>query len=226
MKKITTKDNSITYYNKQYDETYHSKSGAKEESIKKFVKPCEKVIEANDIVKVLDICFGIGYNTAALLDYILTKYPNKKIYITAIEKDIEIINKILENDESGFKNYEIIRELVKNKTEKHNKTYFKYNNNNIKIKLIVDDARETIKQLNNKFNIVFLDAFSPNKCPELWEENFIKDISNNMQNKAILTTYSCARIVRDNLKKAKLSVYDGPCVGRRAPSTIAIKTFV
>ena len=44
-----------------------------------------------------------------------------------------------------------------------------------------------------------------------------------MNKKGILTTYSCARQVRENLKKAGFIVKDGPCVGRRAPATIALK---
>lgn len=216
MIKIKTEDDSITFYNDKYEETYHSKTGAKEESIKKFVEPCKEVIEANDTIKVLDICFGIGYNTAALLDYIAENYPNKKVFITALENDYEIINKIPENDSSGFKSYGKIQELIKNK-----KKSYKYKDENIMMKLIIADARESIKQLKNKFDIVFLDPFSPKKCPELWSEGFIKDIKEHMEDKAILTTYSCARTVKDNLKNNGLVVNDGPCVGRRSPSTIA-----
>jgi tRNA U34 5-methylaminomethyl-2-thiouridine-forming methyltransferase MnmC len=38
-----------------------------------------------------------------------------------------------------------------------------------------------------------------------------------------LATYSCARVVRENLVAAGFSVSDGPCVGRRAPGTVAVK---
>jgi len=48
-----------------------------------------------------------------------------------------------------------------------------------------------------------------------------KEIKNRMGKNSILTTYSCARIVRDNLRKAGFKVFDGPKVGRRGPSTIA-----
>ena len=40
MKKVTTNDNSVTFYNEKYSEHYHSTSGAEEEAIKKFVEPC------------------------------------------------------------------------------------------------------------------------------------------------------------------------------------------
>jgi tRNA U34 5-methylaminomethyl-2-thiouridine-forming methyltransferase MnmC len=38
-----------------------------------------------------------------------------------------------------------------------------------------------------------------------------------------LATYSCARVVRDNLKNAGFQIFDGPKLWRRGPSTIAVK---
>ena len=68
---------------------------------------------------------------------------------------------------------------------------------------------------------MFLDPFSPPKNPELWTESFFREVKKLMKPKAILATYSCARIVRDNLKKAGFIVKDGPIIGRRSPSTLA-----
>ena len=44
-----------------------------------------------------------------------------------------------------------------------------------------------------------------------------------MKKESKLATYSCAGQVRRNLKEVGFKIKDGPCVGRRAPSTIAIK---
>jgi len=63
MKKIITKDGSVTFKNESYDETYHSTSGALEEAFEKFAKPCN----LKDGMNVLDICFGIGYNSLAAI---------------------------------------------------------------------------------------------------------------------------------------------------------------
>ena len=94
-----------------------------------------------------------------------------------------------------------------------------YKENNIKI--ILGDARETVKKLNEKFDVVFLDPFSPKKCTELWTEVFFSDVKKLMKKNGILATYSCARSVRDNLRKLVFVVEDGPCIGRKSPSTIA-----
>ena len=60
-----TQDGSIGLYDKALDEIYHSKFGAKKESFEKFVEPCF-ILKKNGLdknLKLLDICFGIGYNT-------------------------------------------------------------------------------------------------------------------------------------------------------------------
>ena len=65
---------------------------------------------------------------------------------------------------------------------------------------------------------VFIDL---KKNPELWTEEFFKQLRKLIKPDGILTTYSCAGNVRRNLKAAGFQVKDGPCVGRRSPSTIA-----
>ena len=54
MKLVKTNDNSYTFHSDKYDETYHSTSGALEESLKKFVEPCG----IKDGMNILDIGFG------------------------------------------------------------------------------------------------------------------------------------------------------------------------
>jgi chorismate dehydratase len=87
---------------------------------------------------------------------------------------------------------------------------------------LVCDALEAVKKIKLKFDIIFLDPFSPKKNPELWTETFFKELRRLINKDGILTTYSCAGIVRRNLKSAGFTVKDGPCVGRRSPSIIAL----
>jgi len=199
MKLIKTKDSSYTFLNEELNETYHSISGAIEESFEKFVKPCSNFKNP----KILDICFGIGYNSCAALDY----FDNCSI--VAIEKDEEILDKI-KSLNPDFKNYETIKKVSRE---------LEYKN----IILLIGDARVIIKNLSNEFDIVFLDPFSPKKCPELWTLEFFEEIHKIMKEDSILTTYSCAKQIRNNLKEVGFIVKDGPSIGRRSPSTIAIK---
>ena len=201
MQKVLTKDGSYTLLSEKYSEHYHSTSGAAEEAFKKFVEPCRIAeLAKSGSVKILDICFGLGYNSAAAIDVALKENPNCKMEIIGIETDSFVLEQI-ENMKTSFENYSNLKNIVK-------------------IKL--GDARKVVKEIDSGFDAVFLDPFSPKKCPELWTFEFFSDIIKLMKPGAVLATYSCARIVRENLKKAGFIVKDGPSVGRRAPSTIAI----
>ncbi|MFW6013738.1 MAG: tRNA (5-methylaminomethyl-2-thiouridine)(34)-methyltransferase MnmD [Candidatus Nanoarchaeia archaeon] len=212
MEELITRDSSVTFYNKEYEDIYHSKSGAIEEATEKFARPALEHIKriGKKEITLLDICFGLGYNSCAVIDLVKENIEDFKISITGIEKDIKIIEKIKEI-QPEFKNYNLIK---------------KARNGNVKeesifIQLIIKDALEVIENLNEKYDIVFHDPFAPKKHPELWTKEFFVKVSSCMNRGGKLYTYSCARSVRDALKEAGFSIEDGPKVGRRAPSTIA-----
>jgi len=219
MREIITGDSSVTFHSDEYDEAYHSVTGAVEEAFKKFVEPThiEGLAELG-VVSILDVCFGLGYNSAAAIDKIMEVNPDCKIIIVGLEKDKDILNKI-PGISPQIKNYDIIKELVKNSKDSTNN--YEYADNNIRINLLVCDALESVKNIKLKFDIIFHDPFSPKKNPELWTEDFFKELRKHIKKDGILTTYSCAGIVRRNLKAAGFEVKDGPCVGRRSPSTLA-----
>ena len=205
MKLTPTKDNSYTFFNEEYQEAYHSLTGALEEAQKKYVEP----LEVKDGHCILDICFGLGYNTFAAMQHA------KHLTIIALEKDTEILQnlQILEINQTYNT---IIKEVAKKHT---------YKDDNYEITLLLGPAQETIKKISEKVDIVFLDPFSPKKNPELWTKEFFQDIYKTMKPGAKLATYSCARTVRDNLKAVGFTVIDGPSVKRRGPSTNAIKPY-
>ncbi|RMF05353.1 hypothetical protein D6764_04890, partial [Candidatus Woesearchaeota archaeon] len=100
--------------------------------------------------------------------------------------------------------------------------------NGVKISVVLEDATLSARVLLEEgadgfFDVVFLDAFSPSKNRELWSSEFIGNLFKMCKKGAYLTTFSCARIVRENLKRAGFEVGDGPRVGRRGPSTVAFK---
>jgi tRNA U34 5-methylaminomethyl-2-thiouridine-forming methyltransferase MnmC len=202
MKFIKTDDGSYAAYSEEYNELYKSNTGAAEEALKKFVEPCQ--IQEN--MSILDIGFGLGYNIAAAMQ------NAKHLKIVSLEKNLVDIN-LLEVPDSLKHSYEKIKKCTKD---------LHYKDEYVEITIIQGDAVQTIKKINEKFDAVFLDPFSPSKNPELWTADFFKDIKERMKKNARLATYSCAGIVRRNLKEAGFAVKDGPRVGRRSPSTIAV----
>lgn len=219
MRRIITKDLSVTFHNERFNESYKCLGGAASESRIKFVGPCRIAeLAKQGSIKILDVCFGLGYNAAAAIDTSLESNPNCKLEIIGLENDPEVFGIIKEVD-APFKNYNIIKKLSTNNSE--------FTGNNVKIKIVLDDARKSVKNLgkenDEKFDAVFFDPFSPKKCPELWTLEFLDGIKKLMKKGAVLATYSCATHVRNKLQELGFEVSDGPIFGRKSPSTIAIR---
>jgi tRNA U34 5-methylaminomethyl-2-thiouridine-forming methyltransferase MnmC len=208
MKLIETKDGSFTAFNAKYDETYHSISGAEEEAFEKHVK----ALGLEDEMRILDFCFGLGYNSLAATTMA------SDLEITALENDIEIIREMKninlpEKLGTKFKTFSRLAEQTET-TDSDGNT----------INLIIGDATKKIKELpENYFDRVYFDPFSPKKQPEMWTEEVFRDVFFVMKNGGKLSTYSCAKSVRTNMTAAGFQIKDGPSVGRKSPATIAEK---
>ena len=139
--KLRTNDGSETLHNKEYNEYYHSKSGAVEESVEKYVKPCKiSEIAKKGHIKILDVGFGLGYNVIAAIDAALQSNPNAEIEIISLEKDLKLDE--LKELENSLKHYDIIEKL---EYDPITKSYL-YEDKNIFLKIKIGNAIETIKK--------------------------------------------------------------------------------
>ena len=70
-----TNDGSVGLFSPEADDIYHSTYGALSEAYEKFILPAnlEKYFETHKQIKVLDICYGIGYNTKSFLNFLIEK---------------------------------------------------------------------------------------------------------------------------------------------------------
>lgn len=105
-----TQDGSIGLYSYADDDVYHSKFGALTESWEKFVLPSgiEEKLNTVPNIRVLDVCYGIGYNTKALMSYVINANNNfiKQKNKNKLEKFLEkILRKNKKN--KSLKNYNI-----------------------------------------------------------------------------------------------------------------------
>jgi len=216
IKKITTADNTESFLNETVGESYHSHSGAVEEAYKKYVVPCNiKELAQKGSIKILDVCFGIGYNSAMAISTALEVNPNCHIEVVGLENDPEIIKKMQEIN-PPIPYFHKYKQLTPETLQ--------FIDGNIKVTLLIGDARVEVKKLSNDyFDAIFFDPFSPKTAPDMWAVDFFKEMYRVLNAKGILATYSCARIVRDNLRSAEFTYDDGPIVGRRGPGTIAFK---
>lgn len=146
----------------------------------------------NRPLRILDICFGLGYNAMLALDYfkICEIYSPEKDYLLQ-----ELYNFPYHNIKDSKK---ILSALSKNSLYKHNKQAIYYLHGN---------AIKHILQFNHGFfDIVFQDAFSQQHNPELWDLHYFQILYNITTSPCIITTYAKARCVLEAAKQAGFNV--------------------
>lgn len=214
-----TDDGSYTFYSAEFGQTFHSKYGAKAESIYKFAIPTLLAAKASrGHLRLLDICYGLGYNTAAALATIWQANPACTVELVALELDrtvpLAAIDRQLLVDWAA----PIPQRLAQLASQERVEC------DRLQAQLLIGDARQTIASIKARgycADAIFLDPFSPLSCPQLWTVEFIALVASCCARDGRIATYSCAAAVRTALREASLHVADTNPVGRKAPGTIA-----
>ena len=209
-------DGSYTAYSKEYDEHYHStKDGALYESLVKHVQPAFKNQENKKEIYILDICYGLGFNTLATLLYHQQNSLKSKLYIYSPELDSSLVKslKTFTYPEEFEQFKDIINAIVDDGI---------YEDDNFYIEVFLGDAREYIKRFENKFDVVYQDAFSPGSNPILWTKEYFSDIKNAIKSDGILTTYSIALATRLALYENDFNIYINSGEGFRKATVASI----
>jgi tRNA U34 5-methylaminomethyl-2-thiouridine-forming methyltransferase MnmC len=202
---ITSKDGTHTIYDKEIDEHYHSVFWAYTESQHVFINNGLNYSGKNPL-NVLEIGFGTGLN--AFLAMVEGQKNNRIIFYEAIEL------------------YPLVPELTRNLNyveliaPSFSSLFFEMHNcewnkqiaitKSFNLKKILGDALEI--EFTNIYDVVFFDAFSPDKQPEMWDGRLFEKIYKAMNTGGVLTTYCAKGIVKRALKEIgfKVEVLPGP----------------
>ena len=214
-----TADGSFTFFSSEFGEAFHSNHGARQEAQLKFVEPTQLRQKAQQsTLRLLDVCYGLGYNTAAALATIWAVNPSCYVEVVGLEFDC------------GVPQAAIAHHLLNNWSQPipqiltHLATEHRVQTDRLKATLLIGDARATIQvvqQSGFQADAIFLDPFSPPNCPQLWTVEFLERVAKCLCSSGILATYSCAAAVRTALMAAGLKIGSTPPVGRRSPGTVA-----
>jgi len=187
---VLCEDGTNTLYSKEFDEPYHStKDGALHESLEKHVKPALVFTKNKRQLTILDICFGLGYNTFATLYYIKKQNLSTQVHILSPEFDEELVRSLHTFDYPP--EFENIKYIIKAISQD-----LCYEDEQFKIEILLGDARKSIPKIKEKIDIIYQDAFSPAHNPLLWTREYFKDVRAICKEDALLTTYSTAAAIR------------------------------
>ena len=187
---VLCEDGTHTLFSIEFDEPYHStKDGALHESLEKHVKPALVLSKDKTNLTILDICFGLGYNTFSTLHYIQTQGLNTKVHILSPEFDEGLVRSL---DTFDFPpEFDSIKHIIKSISQD-----LYYEDEQFKIEILLGDARKSIPNIQEKVDIIYQDAFSPVHNPLLWTTEHFRDIRAICKEDALLTTYSTAAAIR------------------------------
>ena len=202
LKTILTKDGSISLRSLFYHENFHSLEGALKETENKFINPSDLKRFENKSINVLDICFGLGYNSASLFNKLIKQ--NSSINWYALEIDNRPLGYSLENKFFQKLWHPKVLKIFKSLYEKchYKDKYFECN-------IFWGDARKEIKNIpkNINFDLIYLDGFSPQKCPQVWSFEFIDKIYQKLNPHGYLITYSSSAAVRKTFRNLGLNIF-------------------
>lgn len=213
---VATKDGSHTLFSQRYNQHYHNPDdGAINEALTKHIIPTFTFHKDKKELTILDICFGIGYNTFSTIYYVLQNNLDIKLNFYSPELDGNLV-KSLENFPFP-KEFDSIKHIINSVAKT-----CKYEDEKIKIEVFIGDARKYLKSLKlNSFDIVFQDAFSSDVNFELWTKEYFDDIYKITNNNFIMSSYAIATPIRLSMYEANFLIYEHRPVKRKI--TLATK---
>ena len=171
-----------------------------------------------------------------MLEKIIDNIDSESISILSDKKYSQFFDKEIKGFlKFYYNNRSVYTTLSKLSAFLHN-IYYKYISSGYKmalkaLKLIdfnfnlnIADARQAIKNDTEKYNYIFLDAFTPVKCPCLWTVDFFKLLYSRLDENGMILTYSNSALVRNAFTHA--GFYVGKIFSESAnkfTGTIAVK---
>ena len=188
-------DGSFSLWSEAFGEGFHSAAGALSEAQEKFVRPSqlERWRPGQGLV-VVEVAVGTGTNTAALLQ--ATAGLDLPLQWWGLEQDPQPLALALASEcfRSQWPAPTLARleDLVQSD------------------RLLWGDGRQAITRLpaalQGGCDLVWLDAFSPRRCPQLWSLEFLAQLAALLRPQGRLITYSSAAAVRAALVAAGLQL--------------------
>lgn len=204
---IVSSDGSHTLYRPDIGEFYHSRYGALGESRQVYVRygleqaisrhaPLHAPLQVPLQVRVLELGFGTGLNVLAVIEFLL-EHPEIEVIYTTLEP------LPLAQDVLAQLNYtEQLPDLVAAYFDKIHTAAWEIPEAILpNLQLIKSEQGwQEADFAASSFDVIFYDAFAPEKQPELWEQPNFELAFQWLTNGGILTTYCSKSIVIRTLK--------------------------
>jgi tRNA U34 5-methylaminomethyl-2-thiouridine-forming methyltransferase MnmC len=197
---IQTLDGSTTIHLTDWDECYHSKHGAIQEAQHVFIKNGLSLFQ-NKSISILEIGFGTGLN--AFITVLEGKKMNQVIDYVGVEAYPISVREVLSM------NY--VEQLNANSARA---IFEKMHESNWEEKIIISDDFTLMKRKQffeaiddeNRFDLIYFDAFGYRVQPELWSTAIFKKMFNSLKANGVLVTYAARGVVKRSMIEVGFTV--------------------
>ena len=185
---LRTGDGSFTFWIPGVDETYHSRHGARQESMHVFIENGLWAVEGEE-VSVLEVGMGTGLNV-----YLTERCRRGKVRYTALEPyplEEEVVKELVEAMDEGS---EFMRALHGAEFGKEVELAegFYMTKKKVGLELL----------LEGNYDVIYYDAFGPRVEPDLWTLVRMQQCNNLLNPGGLFVTYCAKGEVRRNLQSA------------------------
>jgi SAM-dependent methyltransferase len=171
-----------------FGEAFHNSAGALNEARAKFVGPAElDRFRGGEPLRILDVCLGLGYNTAAVLGALPTPAPAVRWWGLEMDRrPLEIA--LAQPSFQALWSDAVLQKLVAIRDQGG------WSTPGNEGQQLWGDARRMLSSIPEavRFDLILHDAFSPQRCPELWSEEFLGALAQRLAPGGRLLTYSRA----------------------------------
>ncbi|MCH5328990.1 MAG: tRNA (5-methylaminomethyl-2-thiouridine)(34)-methyltransferase MnmD [Coprobacter sp.] len=205
-----TADGSATLYLPDMDEHYHSVKGAVGEARHVYLETALHATTASP-VRVLEIGFGTGLN--AFLTALDARHSGRPVIYTALERyplTWETAAALRYPEHIDPQQAPLFRQL-------HEADWNRAVTLTPGFTLRKVETDLTRYRFTDTFDVVYFDAFAPDKQPEMWDEEIFVRIAAALAPGGVLGTYCAKGEVRRRLQRAGFTVerLPGPVGGKR-----------
>ena len=212
-----TADGSNTIYLPELNENYHSFHGAIQEANHVFIKNGLEQFASRKELSIFELGFGTGLN--ALLSCLWAEKNKIIIRYTGVEAfpvPIVVCEKMEYPAQLDRHSSKIYDEIIQ-------ASWGKMNDLSAFIKFL--KTHDSIQNWSNdeKFDIIYFDAFGPQVQPEMWDLPILEKMYESLNENGILVTYCAQGQFRRNLKSLGFLVESLPGPPGKREMTRALK---
>lgn len=206
-----TADGSLTLQSERFGQSYHSRHGARTESLHVFLGAGWEhklaLASSNAPLRILEMGLGTGLNALLTLaaQRALPQGRRPALTYVALEPHpvpTHVLEQLNVAEDAGVRPEDVDALHARPEAPRHGVNWDEESS----FLRLRDTWQEFVKSTPQEFDLIYFDAFAPNSQPELWTEQRFREAYDLLAPEGVLVTYCSKGDVRRAMESAGLLV--------------------